>query len=302
MRIAYDPKLLEEVVFGEARGNSSLMDEYRRAVEPLYEQSGEREAGYARVHLDLFEKWGFGDRLGDALREFPVLEEKLEKISIFRTASKKDERADLTGNVKAVGLRIMPSRFFDPQGMSRFLRHELTHISDMLDDDFGYRNERVGRSPGEEYSIISRYGVLWDMYIDGRLSSLGKETERGKMERLQEFSLAFPILSHAQKLSGSERIWGGVGLTHDDLLSMAREPAKVLGADVEVPQDLKGVMIPGSPCPLCRFPAHDWGDLSDRGDDDRLMELIREDFPQWEHNDGICERCLELYDLKVGVR
>ena len=93
MRIAYDPKLLEEVVFGEARGNSSLMDEYRRAVEPLYEQSGEREAGYARVHLDLFEKWGFGDRLGDALREFPVLEEKLEKdrLAPVRFAPDKSE-------------------------------------------------------------------------------------------------------------------------------------------------------------------------------------------------------------------
>ncbi|MEE8471664.1 MAG: hypothetical protein V3S82_00690 [Dehalococcoidia bacterium] len=301
MRIAYDPKLLEEVVFGEARGNPALMDEYRRAVEPLYEQSGEREAAYARVHLGLFEKWGFGDRLRDALREFPELEEKLQTISLFRTASIKDERADLTGDVKGVGLRIMPSRFLDPHGMKRFLRHELTHISDMLDEGFGYRNERVGRSPGEEYSIISRYGVLWDIYIDGRLTRLGRETERGKMERLQEFSLAFPILSHTQKLSGAERIWGGVGLTHDDLLSMAKEPAKVLGAGAEVPPELKGVRIPGSPCPLCRFPAHDWGDLSDRGDGDRLMGLIREDFPQWQHDDGICWRCLELYDLKVGV-
>ncbi|MFQ5826514.1 MAG: hypothetical protein ACE5IA_04060 [Dehalococcoidia bacterium] len=301
MKIAYEPRLLEEVVFQEARGSPPLWEEYRDAMEPLYELSGEKDSRFAQIHRDLFEKWGFGGRLQAVVDEFPELGEKVEEVFIFRAPSWREERGDITGDLKRLGVRVIPSRFFDPQGLKRFLRHELMHISDMLDTSFGYRNESLGLSPGEEYTIISRYRVLWDIYIDGRLTELGKETDRGKVERLQEFSRAFPFLSHPQKLSCFEGIWNGEKLTHDDFLFMAKEPSEVLARGKEVPQEFQHLKIPGSPCPLCRFPAHVWGDLSSRGDGDGVMELIQADFPHWQQEEGLCERCLELYDLKVGV-
>ena len=38
---------------------------------------------------------------------------------------------------KGVGIKLIPRRFYDP-ALTRYCRHELMHINDMLDPAFGY--------------------------------------------------------------------------------------------------------------------------------------------------------------------
>ena len=46
--------------------------------------------------------------------------------------------------LKGVGIKLIPRRFYDP-ALTRYCRHELMHINDMLDPAFGYDPDtRVG--------------------------------------------------------------------------------------------------------------------------------------------------------------
>ena len=60
--------------------------------------------------------------------------------------------------------------------LTRYCRHELMHIHDMLDPTFGYDPDtRVGQNPGEETLILHRYRMLWNISVDSRLTVMGKE-------------------------------------------------------------------------------------------------------------------------------
>ena len=59
--------------------------------------------------------------------------------------------------MKGVGIKLIPRRFYDP-ALTRYCRHELMHISDMIDPQFGYDPDtKVGLNPGEETLILQRY-------------------------------------------------------------------------------------------------------------------------------------------------
>jgi hypothetical protein len=54
----------------------------------------------------------------------------------------------------------------------------------------------------------------------------------------------------------------------------------------------------GDPCPICRFPAWKWGDPAAMPD--RTRGAVTNDFPTWKTEEGICDRCEELYRARTG--
>jgi hypothetical protein len=63
----------------------------------------------------------------------------------------------------------------------------------------------------------------------------------------------------------------------------------------ETKGERKRVLLPGFPCPLCNFPAYVWIESLD----EELCEAVREDYPAWGPEEGICERCADLYRFRV---
>ncbi|MFQ5894325.1 MAG: hypothetical protein ACE5JJ_00705, partial [Nitrospinota bacterium] len=61
----------------------------------------------------------------------------------------------------------------------------------------------------------------------------------------------------------------------------------------------RGPRAPGERCPLCEFPTHAWSYPSG-GAQAEVVAAIREDFPHWAPEDGLCSRCLEGYRLRVA--
>ena len=61
------------------------------------------------------------------------------------------------------------------------------------------------------------------------------------------------------------------------------------------------IHLPGSPCPLCKFPTYNWVDDPESICDEMVIEAIQIDFPDWESKDGGCDRCIEVYELRAGV-
>ena len=68
----------------------------------------------------------------------------------------------------------------------------------------------------------------------------------------------------------------------------------------EVPETENKIMLmPGFPCPLCRFPTYSW--VEDMGNklESYVLDFIRENHPGWDIEFGACDRCVEVYKLRA---
>jgi hypothetical protein len=319
--LRFDPSLAEAVVLREmsrreAAGDVALAHTYRCLSDPLYDlpSEEEREQGFARLHVQLFEQLGFSKQVRDALAEFPDVTRKVRRVFVNRAFTRTDEGADLSQDAKSVGISLMANRFEEVWRLRAFLRHELMHVADMLDEAFGYDRDDglLTYLPAQRNIIRDRYRVLWDVTIDGRLTRTRKETVASRGDRYREFSALFANLPELQRLQIFERLWGAEGVKHGELLAMAQgqQGFWVLGFglwndDTSHPAQ-RGILCPprtqnpeplvGSPCPLCKFPTYEWA----RDLEEDVAEAVRGDFPQWQSEQGICERCAELYRMRAG--
>ncbi len=207
--------------------------------------------------------------------------------------------------LKGVGIKLIPRRFYDP-ALTRYCRHELMHISDMLDPIFGYDPDtKVGQNPGEETLILHRYRILWSLSIDSRLTAAGKEPMLRKEDRFKEFRSWYRKIPAVQLKSVFEGLWQTGFFTHSELIEMATDTLRVMDRAVdveggEVPETENKVMLmPGFPCPLCRFPTYSW--VEDMGSkiETHVLDFIRENHPGWDVEFGACDRCVEVYKLRA---
>src|SRR5207237_1746673 len=100
----------------------------------------------------------------NAFDEFPPLRDKIGIVLVKVVLKEDQEGVDILrkwGSVeqelakefeekglKGVGIKLIPRRFYDP-ALTRYCRHELTHIADMLEPVFGYDPDtKVGQNPG----------------------------------------------------------------------------------------------------------------------------------------------------------
>jgi len=304
MKIQYDPSLLETVISMEIKrreeaGDLHPLQKYRALTDPIYERipPRAREAEFEKVHREIFRQLGFGEAVTKAFEEFPGLEGQIEEVFVGKAVTEREEGADIGHDRKGIGIKVRPERFGDVQGLRSYLRYELQHVADMLDPAFGcVREERLASSPAEENLVRDRYRLIWAIFIDGRFTRQGKETIAPKEERFREFETLYPKFPHPQRLVVFESLFGAERLTHAEILAMAKDPHRLLQrvGDVSVGRLSQKVLIPGSPCPLCRFPTYTWVEAFE----EEVIALIKGDFPYWEPQEGSCERCAELYSVR----
>lgn len=311
MRIEYDPYLMQDVVFQEVKrrekgGDFGLFGEYHEHADPIYERFPieEREREFRKLHKRFFLKLGFGEVIDKALEMFPEIRSKLEAVIVSTAITKRDEGADLGNDFKYVGIKIQVERFLDPPDLKKYLRHELMHVSDMIDDHFRYEyRERLNVSSAAEENIIrDRYSILWDIYIDSRLTREGKETVSDKDGRYREFEGLYQKIPHALQIAVFNDLWQMEKLTHNQIFEMAEDTAKLLQRlDIhplkEGVSDSEKILLPGSLCPLCRFPTYNFVDGLGRLDEN-VIKLIKEEYPGWGVEEGACERCIEAYEVR----
>jgi hypothetical protein len=319
MKIEYDPLLIESVVVDEiARrreaGDATLFRDYHVAADPLYHRSPEaREAAFRRLHLALFARLGYAPIVEAELARSPRIQARASKALVALAATPHEEGSDLSpdeaGNGSEagarIGIRLRPERFADPHGLQRYLRHELLHVDDLLDPGFGYRGDRClgGASPALERMVRSRYRLLWCLSLDARLEAIGAEPLTGRQTHREAFEAEYRKFPPRVRGAIFERLWRPEPRTHRWLLELATDSGALLrlvgGLQDPNAESVGHGLIPGSPCALCRFPTYEFAearDLADRG----LARAIQQDFPDWTPNDGLCQRCLEVYALKVG--
>jgi len=169
MHIRYDPALLDATVSAliqerEASGDIRFTREYHALTDAAYcVAPSAREEAFQQIHRRLFRQWHLTGPLEAILAEFPTLQEQVQTLWVVRAPTPRDEGADLgfPGRTAAI-VRLLPRRFLDPSGLGRLLRHELTHLTDMLDPTFAYEpREQIPEAlPAEEPLVRDRYRLI----------------------------------------------------------------------------------------------------------------------------------------------
>lgn len=327
-KIEYDPRLTEEVVSKkikdlEQEGNMRIPDSFRAACDPIYDKYPiadrddiDFEDAFRGIYLRFFKILGYEDIVQSALSEYPVIDEKVGEIIVKVCYAVEKEEANLAkrkiedperGELAVIILQITSPRFFEKEGLKIFLRHELMHVTDILDPVFCYDNNPLGVTPSEECIIKNHYALIWDIYIDQRLVKSERVNPQIKDERRAEFDTTYRSIQEDDRISIFEGLWQIEGLTHPQILACAKNPTGLLEYRAALsPEQIarqkqdkkKKIHLPGMLCPLCKFPTHRWKE--EESILKEVIEKIKEDAPNWDPSDGICERCDEVYRAILG--
>jgi len=298
MHLRYDEDFVEAAVTrcasGARPGVPALqITRFHRQRERLYAllDPDERNTAFFKLHLDWFREWGLETLLTERLAEFPLLPGALSILAFRQSRRKNEDGAELYVNEAGVcsGVVAMsPERFEREPALAAFLRHELTHLQDMIDPAFAYVPELPlrGVSISQHRLARERYRLLWDITIDGRLTRANRPTVASREQRWAEFARAFAFWPEAKQQATFLAFWAATAPTHRSLAELVGDPRELRSASGP---------RPGGLCPLCGFPTFDWsGEIPLTPE---IAAAIQAEFPTWTDGQGACARCLEIYQV-----
>jgi len=260
----------------------------------------QRSEAFFKLHLEWFREWGLERTLLEPLNSYPLVSKALSLLAFRQARGKNDEGAELyvrsdecSGSPQrnaVIALRIQ--RFEQDDKLAAFLRHEFTHLNDMLDPAFGYSPfvQQRGPSPTEQRLTRERYRLLWDITIDGRLARSRGPGIAPREHHQALFDRAYSFWPEGKRREVFEELWKSASPRHVELLALASDPRDFAQARAA---------MPGAPCPLCTFPTFQWANPSSFTLES--IAVIQTQFPQWRPEYGACARCLETYEVMLGM-
>ncbi len=306
--IRCDPAFVEETVFlalrrRAASGDHALAQAFHAERDALYDVGGpaaERDTAFQRLASRYFQTLGFAALFAQRFAECPFLADRIQAAVVRRVWSRKEERVELyasdaSGRPAMQGLSmtlllgLQAERCLETPQLTSFLRHELLHVSDMLDPAFAYDPHPAlgGACDAEDDVTRERFALLWNLVVDGRMRRQGWPAPVEDTARRRDFERAFAGWDAARRQAVWQALDARTSWTQRELLALAQDErlTRMLGAG-------------GVRCPLCHFPTsagvRDW-----QGERAAITEVIRADYPQWEPAQGACLQCVELYRSRV---
>ena len=310
MPIRFDPAFVEEAVFltlrhRAAHGDNQLAQTFHAEREALYERImpiAERDAAFQRLASRYFETLRFAAVFAQRWDELPLLVERVQSAVVRRVWSRKEERVELyasdasgrpaiQGQTMTLLIGLQASRCLDPSQLVAFLRHELLHVSDMLDPAFAYDPHSAlgGACDAEDDATRERFALLWNLAVEGRMRRRGWQTPIEEVVRRRAFERAFACCDAARRQAVWQSLETQQQWTQRELLALAQDErlTRMLGEG-------------GVRCPLCHFPTREGG-RDWQGERAAIVEAIRADYPRWSPAQGACLQCIELYRSRIPV-
>lgn len=297
--VEFQPRLVEEAVLRAIAGHreESL---FRKERDQLYEcrDNDGREVAFQQLHQSWFNRLGLGNPLRQVFELWPILTTSTHRCLLIKGRSKKDIGAELylaphecdvsEHERRIIVIQLTPELLCQSQQLLDFLRHELLHIVDMLDPSFGYEPDfpKTFVGPAYDHFLQARYGVFWDITIDGRLYQNGWLPSSVREKHWTIFKHAFS--GSEEKLEKTFSYFFDEGQhTHRELMAYAQHPEKWLsGTTAE--NSAKGR------CALCHFPTFHLINSNDLRVD--LIAKIQAHYPAWNSQQPICQQCTDLYE------
>jgi hypothetical protein len=302
MQLRYEEDFIEAAVFlcasGRRKGVPALqISRFHREREKLYGilDPDERNAAFFKLHLEWFREWGLEAPLNGLLEEFPLLRQHLAAVAVRKCQGRNDEGAELYVNESGrrtglLALRV--ERFADDRALTNYLRHEFTHLHDMLDPAFGYSPmlDLPGLNAAQKRLANERYRLLWDISIDGRLAAAGQMPMATREQHASAFGRGYSFWPEAKQAETFATLWKNGRPRHADFLELIADPRGLRESHRPGP---------GAPCPLCDFPTFSWGDGEALAPE--LARRIAAEFPTWSPEQGLCHRCQETYQALASA-
>lgn len=302
MQLRYDEDFIEAAVFlsasGRRKGVPALqIARFHREREKLYGilDPDARNAAFFKLHLEWFREWGLEDALTAVLQAFPVVRQQLTALAVRKATGKNDEGAELYVNAQGqrtgmLALRL--ERLVNEAALREYLRHEFTHLHDMLDPAFGYTPDLdlPGLNQAQRRLARERYRLLWDITIDGRLTAAGHTPMQTREQHAAAFATGYTFWDEAKRASTFSGLWQNAAPTHALFLGLIADPRGLREAHRPVP---------GASCPLCGFPTFAWADASSLPQG--ILARIGVEFAGWAPEQGLCGRCLETYESAFAL-
>ncbi len=306
-RLDVDPRLTRRVVEQEAEREvpAGRREALRALLEPIYRKHsdpGERKSGFEAAFRRLFGEWGHEDDVLEVVAEFPLLRARLDSLWLGCADRGESAGADLGGpDHRSLGLCLPPVLFSEPGELRLFVRRELLHVEDTLDPGFSYRpGALVAARPGAMENLASeRLRLLWGTSVDGRLTARWPEYARLRDERIEQAERIYRSPEGDLPHRLVEHLWSAPRPDFPTLRRWAVETESLV-AFLFPEAGCARPPVARSVCPLCAFPAvgivREW----DGGGRRQALQRIAADFPDWRPQDGACERCAEVYEVRAG--
>lgn len=302
MQLRYDEDFIEAAAFLCASGQrksvpSMQISRFHHEREKLYAilDPDERNTAFFNLHLDWFRAWGLEKLFTDLLKEFPLLPEKLSVLAVRKTRNKNDAGAELyvngTNQCSAI-LALRPESFERDAALRDYVRHEFTHLSDMLDPAFGYAPtlDLPGLNGSQQRLARERYRLLWDITIDGRLAAAGFTPIAGRDRHAAAFARGYSFWPLERQTQTFASLWHNAAPRHAEFIALIADPRGLREAHRPAP---------GGSCPLCEFPTFNWADADALRPE--IAARITAEFPTWSLEQGLCGRCLETYQAAARL-
>ena len=273
--------------------------ELEEAKNRIYEvaDSEQRDSLFKTLNRLWFDRLGLGKIIEQILLEQTIVTTQVKNCFVVCASQRKEEGAELfiaenphqdDRQIRTLRILLRPQSLFDGESLTIFLRHELFHIADMVDPAFAYEPTLPKAEGGPTYDtlITNRYGVLWDVTINGRMSRRGWCDASVREQQFSDFVRIFPMLQDRldECFSG---FFDSEQPKHADLARFAFDPRLASGS-------VQRQAAPGTHCPLCRFPTHAFeAEPSHLGTE--ILTALKEDFPNWTASLGLCVQCADLY-------
>ena len=307
VEIRFDPALVEEAVFLELKRRRACGDRHMAAVfhaqrSSLYGASGaadERDARFQQLAEGYFHEQGLAELVTKRFEELPLVAALVQTTRVQRVWSRKEERVELyirpvpdgRASIEAsttLLLGLQAACCLNRDELVAFLRHELMHISDMLDPSFAYEPhpEFGGECETEDDLTRERFRLLWNVWVAGRMRR--NEWPLPDAERSSRgLDRAFASWEPRRRCAVLQDLGSRNRCTQRELLELAKDErlTRMLGAG-------------GVRCPLCHFPTRDGIRVWD-GELAPIAQAIHADHPDWTPTQGACVQCADLYRARV---
>ena len=293
VEIRFDPALIEEAVFlelrsREASGDGRLVEEFHAQRSRLYGAADACEAKFRQLAERYFHELGLSALVTKRFEEFPLVAAQVQMATIQRVWSRKEERVELYMRPTTLLLGLQAARYLNRDELVAFLRHELMHISDMLDPAFVYapHPELGGECETEQDLIRERFRLLWNVWVAGRMRRNAWPIPDAERSR-RGLDRAFASWEPTRREAVCQDLGSRNGCTQRELLELAKDErlTRMLGAG-------------GVRCPLCHFPTRD-GVRAWDGAWAPIAQAIHDDYPEWTPTQGACVQCAELYRARL---
>lgn len=235
----YDPGLIEQGVFLAVRSDPTAERELHSSTDAFYsiDDDTERNRAFANAHVAWFKRLKLDRLVGELIEERPLIVDLVERCVIREAARRKDEYAELfvragsgprSRKDRTLVIQLCPESFSAPQRIVTHMQRELLHVSDMLDERFGYVPESFSGSPATQNLIRDRYRTIWATFVEGRLVREGRVSQSNVKRLERSFERLYGLSGDDASKRAFSAVFRADQLTHDRMMLWAREPERLL--------------------------------------------------------------------------